>query len=59
MGALRSANARDENVLATLQRRFDQRLASLNTPGATKSLRTTMTRRVKLGGKVRAEKPHR
>lgn len=54
MRAVREAHGRDEDVLDTLRRRFDERLASLNTPTANRRLRGVMDKPAKLRGKVKA-----
>jgi len=52
--ALHEAESRNESVLEALRRRFDERLASLQTADAGDRLRATMRGPAKLGGKVKA-----
>lgn len=54
MQALHEAGARDEEVLDTLRRRFDDRLASLQAADAADHLRNVLRRPARLGGKVKA-----
>ena len=56
--ALREAASRDESALDTLRQRFDERLASLQSPGAGSRLRAVMEGPAKLDGKVRAGMGH-
>ena len=48
------AESRVESDLAALRRRFDERLATLGTPGAGDRLRSVMRGPAKLRGKVKA-----
>lgn len=56
--ALNDAGSRDASALETLRRRFDERLASLQTPDAGDRLRALMDAPAKLGGKVEAGTSH-
>jgi len=52
--ALHKAESKNESALDMLRRRFDQRLASLQTADAGDRLRSQMRVPAKLGGKVKA-----
>jgi PHD/YefM family antitoxin component YafN of YafNO toxin-antitoxin module len=52
--AVSQAEARSQSDLEALRRRFDDRLAVLETPGAGKRLRDIMRAPAKLRGKVKA-----
>ncbi len=52
--AVRQAESRDESELDALRRRFDDRLAVLQAPGAGDRLRAVMRRPSRLRGKVKA-----
>lgn len=54
LGLLRKAAERDEAALDVLRRKFDERLASLDTPGAGEKLRNILRKPLDLGGKVMA-----
>lgn len=50
----REAESRTESELAGMRRKFDERLAALDAPGAGKRLRAIARGRTKLKGKVKA-----
>lgn len=58
MRALQRASARDDAVLDTLRRRFDERLAPLHAADASARLRAVLARPARLGGKVKAGASH-
>ena len=58
MQLVQQASANTESALAALRRRFDERLAALQTPDAGERLRAVMRAPVELQGKVKAGASH-
>ena len=58
MNLLRDAAARDEAVVETLRRRFDERLANLKAPDAGEKLADLLRRPLNLEGRVIAGEGH-
>jgi prevent-host-death family protein len=58
MQIVRLAEAQTESTLDTLRKRFDQRLANLQSPDAGERMRSVMRSPAKLRGKVKAGTGH-